>query len=95
MLNPYYSTAALSFTQAQQTLQLQYKGSLLYTERQGVRTSGLDALGVRAAQSGFPSNPDSDPVMPIPNSTFTHLTLDLEGLVLNADGTYVWFSRLI
>ncbi|KAJ3551765.1 hypothetical protein NM688_g4518 [Phlebia brevispora] len=91
VLNPHYTTSDLSFTQAQQTLALQYQDTLLYTERQGVKTSGLDAQGVRDAQSGFPSTPTADPVMPIANKTYTHLTLDLEGLVLNTDGTF-WVS---
>lgn len=87
VLNPYYSTSALSFTSAQQTLQLTYQNTLLYTERQGAKTSGLDAQGVRDAQSGFPSTPTADPQMPIPSKSINRLTLDLEGLVLNADGT--------
>ena len=87
VLNPYYSTSALSFTDAQDTLQLTYKDTLLYTEREGAKTSGLDAQGVRAAQSGFPSTPTADPQMPIPSKSLNHLSLDLEGLVLNTDGT--------
>ena len=87
VLNPYYSTSDLGFTDAQQTLQLNYQDTLLYTERAGAKTSGLDAAGVRAAESGYPSNPLADPQMPIPSSSINRLTLDLEGLVLNADGT--------
>ena len=83
------SSTPLSFTAAQQTLQLDYKNTILYTERQGVKTSGLDAQGVRPAQPGFPSTPTADPAMPIPSSSFSHLSLDLEGLVLNADGSSV------
>jgi len=56
-----------------------------------VKTSGLDALAVRAATSGFPSNPLADPQLPIPSTVEPHLTLDDEGLVLNADGTF-WTS---
>lgn len=87
VLNPYYSTTKLSFTQAQQTLQLTYKNTLLYTERSNGKTTGLDAGGVRAAQSGFPTDPLADPQMPIPKKSDNRLTLDLEGLVLNSDGS--------
>lgn len=90
VLSPYYGDSNLSFTDAQETLALTYKSTLLYTERENVRTSGLDALGVRPAQSGFPDVALADPEMPIPNSSFSHLSLDLEGLVLNPDGTYVF-----
>lgn len=86
MLNPYYSTSALSFTAAQQTLKLTYRDTLLYTERQAAKTTGLDAGGVRAAQAGFPGTATADPQMPIPSKSDNRLTLDLEGLVLNADG---------
>ncbi|KAI0683162.1 esterase-like activity of phytase-domain-containing protein [Cytidiella melzeri] len=91
VLTPHYTTTNLSFTAAQQTLQLAYKGTKLYTERAGANTTGLDATGVRAAQSGFPSNALADPQMPIPTKSDNRLTLDLEGLVLNADGTF-WIS---
>lgn len=87
VLNPHYTTAALSFTQAQQTLQLQYRSTLLYTERNNGKTTGLDAAGVRDAQSSFPKDPLADPEMPIPKKKDDRLTLDMEGLVLNADGT--------
>ncbi|THH01971.1 hypothetical protein EW026_g830 [Hermanssonia centrifuga] len=91
ILNPYYSSENLTFTQAQETLQLQYKKTLLYTDRRNVKTSGLDTLGVRPAEFGFPFIAVADPVMPIPNSTFSHLSMDNEGLVLNKDGTF-WVS---
>lgn len=66
-----------------------YRTSLFYTERENVDTTGLDALGVRSAESGFPSVAAADPQMPIPSSLINRLTTDAEGLVLNADGTYV------
>ncbi|KAI0084970.1 esterase-like activity of phytase-domain-containing protein [Irpex rosettiformis] len=91
VLNPHYDTSALEFTAAQQTLQLTYKVTTLYTERGGGTTTGLDATGVRDAQSGFPSDPLADPQMPIPKKEDNRLTLDLEGLVLNEDGTF-WSS---
>ncbi|TCD61258.1 hypothetical protein EIP91_008707 [Steccherinum ochraceum] len=91
VLSPYYGDDELDFDDAQETLALTYKSTFRYTERNNVPTTGLDALGVRAAQSGFPSSPLADPQMPIPNSSFSRLTLDLEGLVLNSDGTF-WIS---
>lgn len=87
VLSPYYSTSDLAFSAAQQTLQLNYQNTFLYTERAGAKTSGLDAGGVRAAASDFPSNPLADPQMPIPSKSINRLTIDLEGLVLNSDGT--------
>lgn len=89
VLTPHYDTSALDFTAAQQTLAITYKGTTLYTERGGGNTTGLDANGVRDAQSGFPSDPLTDPQMPIPKKKDNRLTLDLEGLVANDDGTYV------
>lgn len=80
-LNPYTGSSALSFTDAQKSLTLSYKSTLLYTERGGAATTSLDGLGVRAATG-------SDPEVPIPSSTINRLTLDCEGLVLNADGRY-------
>ncbi|EIN10940.1 hypothetical protein PUNSTDRAFT_133002 [Punctularia strigosozonata HHB-11173 SS5] len=90
-LTPYYGTSALSFSDAQQTLKLNYKSTLLYFDRGHVKTSGLDALGIRPAEDGSPQDSLADPVMPIPNSTFNHLSVDAEGLVLNADGSF-WTS---
>ncbi|KAH8103411.1 esterase-like activity of phytase-domain-containing protein [Cristinia sonorae] len=91
LLSPYYDDDNLSFSDAQKTLKLTYKSTFRYTERMNVPTTGLDALGVRAAQAGFPTNPLADPALPIPNSSFPRLSLDLEGLVLNKDGTF-WVS---
>lgn len=91
VLDPYYGTADLSFAQAQQTLKLTYRSTLLYTERAHGVTTGLDAGGVRDAQSDYPDAPLADPEIPIPSSKDNRLTLDLEGLVLNADGTF-WVS---
>lgn len=89
VLSPYYGTANLSFADAQKTLALTYKRTVLYTERNDVKTTGLDALAVRPAVFGFPQIAVADPPLPIPAQTFNHLSLDLEGLVLNSDGTYV------
>lgn len=74
----------MSFADAQQTLVLKYKSTLLYVERNETKTTGLDALAIRPQDSGFPVNPIADPPMPIPFQ-FNHLSLDLEGLVLNED----------
>ncbi|KAA1472587.1 hypothetical protein DENSPDRAFT_859545 [Dentipellis sp. KUC8613] len=90
-LTPYYGAAPLTFAQAQGTLQLAYQHTVLYADRGGARTSGLDALGVRAAQAGFPQSASADPPLPIPGAGVDRLTLDLEGLVLNADGSF-WVS---
>lgn len=63
----------------------------MYYERGGVASTGLDALGVRPAQSGYPTSQLADPPFPIPSTSLDHLSLDLEGLVLASDGTF-WIS---
>ena len=87
VLKPYYGSSNLTFNQSQSTLQLQYKKTLLYKDRFGVKTSGLDPIGVRPAELGWPFLSISDPLMPIPKATYNHLVLDCEGLVLNSDGS--------
>ena len=87
VLSPYYGDDDLSFTDAQKTLQLTYKNTLLYTERNDVQTSGLDPVAIRAAQSGFPSVATADPQLPIASTSLPHLSVDAEGLALNNDGT--------
>lgn len=83
-LNPYYGSTPLSFNASQRTLSLKYESTLLYTERQHKSTTGLDSLAVRSPElAGLVL----DPPEPIANRTFSHLNLDAEGLVLNADGT--------
>jgi len=91
LLSPYYDDADLTFAEGLTTLQLTYKSTILNTERNKVATSGLDPAAVRAATSGFPSNPLADPQFPIASTSLPHLTIDAEGLVLNADGT-IWMS---
>ncbi|KAF8515315.1 esterase-like activity of phytase-domain-containing protein [Hysterangium stoloniferum] len=87
-LSPYYDTTPLSFNDSQKTLSLTYLSTLLYTERQGKRTTGLDALAVRAAERvAFVE----DPQEPIANTTFDRISFDSEGLVLNKDGSF-WTS---
>ncbi|KAF9038061.1 esterase-like activity of phytase-domain-containing protein [Panaeolus papilionaceus] len=91
LLTPYTNAAPLSFTNAQLTLQLTYLNTTLEFERSHTKTSGLDPAAIRPAQSGFPTIPTADPQMPIASTTETHLTLDIEGIVTNTDGTY-WLS---
>ncbi|KAK1227103.1 hypothetical protein PQX77_009936 [Marasmius sp. AFHP31] len=91
ILTPYTNSKKLSFDDAQKTLQLTYKSTILMFERNGVKTSGLDPLAVRPAQNGFPGVADADPEMPIPSQDYSHLSLDVEGLVAAADGSY-WIS---
>ncbi|KAF9480369.1 hypothetical protein BDN70DRAFT_832977 [Pholiota conissans] len=90
-LAPYTSSANLDFASAQQTFKISYSSTLLEVERNNVKTSGLDPAAIRPAQSGFPTVPTADPQMPIASSSEPHLTLDIEGIVLNADGSY-WLS---
>lgn len=94
VLSPYYGTANLSFTAAQNTLKLDYKKTILHFERNDTKTSGLDALAVRPAQVGFPQFVDADPEMPIPSTQLPHLCLDTEGIISNADGTSVFLQIL-
>ncbi|KAJ7617309.1 esterase-like activity of phytase-domain-containing protein [Roridomyces roridus] len=91
VLTPYSGTADLTFAQATQTLQLAYKNTTLEFERNNTKTSGLDPSAIRAAQAGSPANPLADPQMPIASTSEPHLTIDAEGLVANADGSY-WTS---
>jgi len=93
VLTPYYGTTNLSFADGLKTLSLTYKRTLLYTERLGKKTTGLDALAVRPQTFGFPEIATADPPLPIPalNASFNRVTLDMEGLALNADGTF-WMS---
>jgi hypothetical protein len=95
VLSPYYGTSNLSFNQSQSTLKLTYTKTLLYKDRFDVKTSGLDPLSVRPAEPGFPLIPFANPDEPIPNKTYSHLSLDSEGLVLNADSTYVYDCRSV
>ncbi|KAF9556491.1 hypothetical protein CPC08DRAFT_737062 [Agrocybe pediades] len=90
-LSPYSGSANLNFTSAQQTLKISYVDTILEFERNHTMTSGLDPTAIRPAQSGFPGLPLADPQMPIASTKEPHLVLDVEGIVLNADGTY-WIS---
>ena len=88
MLTPYYGTDNLDFDDALDTLQLTYRNTLLYTERNAQKTTGLDALAVRPAQPLSEFISIADPALPIAPAN-QHMSLDAEGLVLNADGTCV------
>ena len=85
MLTPYTKSKKLSFEDAQKTFQVTYTGSVLKTERDGKKTTGLDAAAIRDA-SGI------DPQLPIPSTSIDRLSLDVEGMVANADGSYVQFT---
>ncbi|KAJ7669762.1 esterase-like activity of phytase-domain-containing protein [Mycena rosella] len=91
VLTPYYNATALTFAAAQKTFQLTYKNTTLEFERNSVKTSGLDPTAIRAAMAGAGTNPLADPQMPIASTAEPHLTVDAEGLIANADGTY-WTS---
>ncbi|KAG8956580.1 hypothetical protein FRC04_000058 [Tulasnella sp. 424] len=85
VLKPYYGSSSLSFADAAKTLQLSYKKTILYKERQGKATTGLDPVSVRPAQG-------IDPILPVPSvKTKNQISLDCEGLVLNRDGSF-WIS---
>lgn len=87
VLSPYYDAGNLSFGDAQKTLSLKYKKTTLRFDRNNTKTSGLDGLGIRQAQSGYPKNSLADPQVPIPNATYSHLSVDAEGFVVAPDGT--------
>ncbi|KAG6829794.1 hypothetical protein H0H92_003449 [Tricholoma furcatifolium] len=91
VLTPYYGTDDLDFATAQQTFNITYRNTILRYERFGHKTSGLDPAAIRAQDLLYPLIPLADPQMPIASLKEPHLTLDTEGLVANADGTF-WVS---
>ncbi|KAJ7669756.1 esterase-like activity of phytase-domain-containing protein [Mycena rosella] len=91
VLSPYYNSTPLTFAAAQTTFQLTYQNTTLEFERNDTKTSGLDATAIRAAMAGAGTNPLADPQMPIASTAEPHLSVDAEGLIANADGTY-WTS---
>ncbi|KAJ4466302.1 esterase-like activity of phytase-domain-containing protein [Lentinula aciculospora] len=92
VFTPYTGTEDLDFESAQKTLQLAYVETTLQFDRGGGNTSGLDALAIRPAESGFPdADALADPEMPIANATYQHLTIDAEGMIAASDGSY-WVS---
>ncbi|KZT41771.1 hypothetical protein SISSUDRAFT_1069692 [Sistotremastrum suecicum HHB10207 ss-3] len=90
-LQPYYGDADLSFSDAQETLSLKYRSTLLYTERDGKKPTGLEPLGVRAKDGRAGIQPEADPAMPIASASDNRLSIDAEGLAINPDGTW-WTS---
>jgi len=62
-------------------------------ERNNTKTTGLDALSVRPAQEGSddPNNPWADTELPVSSTSPTMLTLDVEGIVADSDGSF-WIS---
>ena len=86
-LQPYYCSTPLSFTDAQQTLKFSNIRTILEFERYYKTTTGLDATAVRAASRHFPKDPNADPEMPIASESFQHLSVDVEGIASNTDGT--------
>ncbi|KIM37285.1 hypothetical protein M413DRAFT_448582 [Hebeloma cylindrosporum] len=93
ILTPYTGSANLSFQDAQQTLQVTYRNTVLSYERLHKKTSGLDPTSVRAAQPLSNFIPFLDPEMPIISKADNRLVLDVEGLVANKDGTFFKLSN--
>ncbi|KAF8915283.1 esterase-like activity of phytase-domain-containing protein [Mucidula mucida] len=89
-LNPYEEDKGLSYDDAKETLILSYVNTTLQFERNGAKTTGLDATSWRAAENGYPSFVFADPDMPVPLS-INRLSMDVEGIVSNADGSF-WIS---
>ncbi|TFL03130.1 esterase-like activity of phytase-domain-containing protein [Pterulicium gracile] len=85
VLTPYEGADSLSYEDAQKTLRLTYEGTTMRRERGGRNTTGLDAKGVRSAGEY------ADPAMPIAAKTDDRLSLDIEGIAMNSDGSY-WIS---
>ncbi|QRV99558.1 hypothetical protein RhiJN_27577 [Ceratobasidium sp. AG-Ba] len=83
VLSPYYGKSKQDFDTGARSLSLQYMSTLLYS-RAGVPTSGLDATSSIASSGTYP-------VLPAPPGANPKLTVDTEGLVLNADGSF-WVS---
>ncbi|KAF9526397.1 esterase-like activity of phytase-domain-containing protein [Crepidotus variabilis] len=86
VLEPYYGSRKLSFRDAAETFKLKYLKTTLMYERQHKSTSGLDPNAVRSQAAGL-----GDPVLPIVAESDPRLSLDVEGLVANKDGSY-WIS---
>ncbi|WP_395023347.1 esterase-like activity of phytase family protein [Dongia sp.] len=68
-------------TAPQTQLKLDYQDAILLHEADGRPTTGLDAMEVRKAANGFPDLP----------SAAGKISVDNEGVVLNADGSF-WIS---
>jgi hypothetical protein len=82
---PYYSSDLQTYDQAvQSSLRLSYQRTLLYSDADGTPTTGLDPLAVRPASGSMPP-------LPIASESYDRLSVDPEGLVVNADGSF-WVS---
>ncbi|KAG5717480.1 hypothetical protein E4T56_gene4858 [Termitomyces sp. T112] len=91
VFTPYYGTANLSFANAQTTLQLTYKTTILNWDRHHVKTSGLSPIAVRPPQAGYPFKALANPEMPVASKAEPHLSIDAEGIVHLRDGSF-WLS---
>lgn len=81
-LSPFYGTS----TAQQNQLKLSYKSSILFHEKSGLVTTGLDPDGVRRASGGLPDMPTAD------SPTFNRvISVDNETIVHVGDGT-IWVS---
>jgi len=89
-LTPYYGSATLDYLTAAHTLQLNYRNTTLLYERLNKKTTGLDPLAVRTT----PILP-GDPPLPIASINDPRLSLDIEGTVVNDDGTCVFLSPAV
>ncbi|KAI0037173.1 hypothetical protein K488DRAFT_67076 [Vararia minispora EC-137] len=89
ILTPYSGSGALSFDDASSTPWLTYRNTLLYIGRDNAAMIRVHALGVRPARAGFSPTHQATADLPIPvaSSTNNRFALDLEGLMLNGDGT--------
>jgi len=79
ILKPFYGAS----TTAQNQLSLHYRSSVLFHQRAGAPTTGLDPSGVKPATPLFPDLPIG------PNG---HISVDDEAVVYPGDGT-VWVSE--
>ena len=78
-LTPFYGT---STTEQNQLVMTYTKSTRFHETPHNTSTTGLDALGVRAAAGGFPD---------LPVGTNGHIAVDNEGIVYPGDGTF-WIS---
>ncbi|KAJ3567527.1 hypothetical protein NP233_g6309 [Leucocoprinus birnbaumii] len=89
VLTPYYGAENISFTNAQKTLALRYRNTVLEFDVNRKPTSGLDPQSVRSpfllTELLFPGP------LPIVSKADDRLALDVEGMIANADGTF-WIS---
>jgi len=87
VLTPYYGSTNQTLPVAAQSLHLKYIRTTLQYERQHKTTSGLDPTAVRAAQFGSKIIAFRDPEMPVVAANDSRLSLDIEGIVMNRDGS--------